>query len=134
MKFILTSYVETPFVDAKNCSEEMKNTLCDSGKAFYNGTIIFTKQLCSTEAPPCTVLGISLSLQALPVCCCSWQRSVPAPRARPWGSSAGEQGWQQVTVLPLLPGLLALCLQRHHPGQAPSSAVTPALLGFRKRN
>lgn len=63
MKFILTSYVETPFVDAKNCSEEMKNTLCDSGKAFYNGTIIFTKQLCSTEAPPCTVLGISLSLQ-----------------------------------------------------------------------
>lgn len=44
-------YLETPFVDAKNCSEEIKNTLCDSGKAFYKESIIVTNQMRSTEAP-----------------------------------------------------------------------------------
>lgn len=43
MKFILAFYLETPFVDAKNCSQEIKDTLCNSDKAFSIESIIFTK-------------------------------------------------------------------------------------------
>lgn len=42
MKLILASYLETPFVDAKNCSEEIKDTLCFSDKGFYIESIILT--------------------------------------------------------------------------------------------
>lgn len=71
MKFILTSYVETPFVDAKNCSEEIKNTLCDSGKAFYNQTMIFTNQIRSREAPHMHGTG-HFSQPAGPPACLLW--------------------------------------------------------------
>lgn len=42
MRLILASYLETPFVDAKYSSEEIKDTLCDSDKAFYIESITFT--------------------------------------------------------------------------------------------
>lgn len=63
MKLILASYLEAPFVDAKNFSEEIKNTLCDSDKAFYIESIIFTNQIHSTNHPVCTVLGALHRLQ-----------------------------------------------------------------------
>lgn len=74
MKLILASYLETPFVDAKNCSEEIKNTLCDSGKAFYKESIIITNQMCSTEAPCMHCAGhFTQPADPPPVCCCFWQ-------------------------------------------------------------
>jgi len=42
MKLILASHLETPFVDANNCSEAAKDSLYDSDKALYIESIIFT--------------------------------------------------------------------------------------------
>lgn len=133
MKLILAFYLETPFVDPKNCSEEVKNTLCVSGTVFHKESIIFTSQMCGTEAPHMLWPG-RFAVQTVACALCSRQGSVcrgcTGWRAAPlhWGSAAGGQWWQQVTGS----DWQAQCPQRHHPAQAPRPAGTVlALLGVR---
>lgn len=68
MKLILASYLETSFVDAKNRSEEIKNILCVSGKAFYKESISVANHMCSTEALCMPCPGHFTQPAALPAC------------------------------------------------------------------